>query len=181
MNPSLDRRNLWRVANVTPAFNNGVYSVSVPFLNVTRFFQIHAGLEQPCPGGELLVRQAYSECNPDGFWQVVEDNYYACPPNGEVKRFRVGDVKTEQRCGPGQPAPAVAGNLFRQLEGDETCVSPVLIGEIRILECVAGFWEIAIYNLYECLDGTRRISIPPRDRTRTNTPCTEPPPPPVIT
>lgn len=179
-NPLLGRRNPWRQVEGPVAFQNGVYSMVVPIANFPRFFQLQSGLETPCAGGELLVRQAYSVCNPDGYWHVVEDAYYACPPNGEVRKFRVGDTKTEQVCTNGVAAPAIAGNVFRQLEGDETCIAPKLIGDIRILECVGGVWEIAIYYMYECLDGTRRISIPARARTRTNTPCDQPPPPPTF-
>jgi hypothetical protein len=38
-----------------------------------------APLQTPCPGGILMTKQVYSECNPDGFWHVVEDDYYRCP------------------------------------------------------------------------------------------------------
>jgi len=53
-------------------------------------------LETPCEG-QLLSRQAYSECGPDGFWHVVEDDYYRCH-DGVIKAFRVSDTPTTQPC-----------------------------------------------------------------------------------
>ena len=54
-------------------------------------------LETPCEGGQLLTRLAYSECGPDGFWHVVEDDYYRCP-DGVTRAFRVRDTPTTQPC-----------------------------------------------------------------------------------
>jgi hypothetical protein len=54
-------------------------------------------LEAPCEGGELLTKNAYSECC-NGFWHLVEDDTYACPPAGAVTTFRVADDPTSQPC-----------------------------------------------------------------------------------
>src|SRR5262245_26399722 len=53
-------------------------------------------LETPCEG-QLLTRQTYSECGADGYWHVVEDDYYRCP-DGVIKGFRVHDTPTAQPC-----------------------------------------------------------------------------------
>ncbi len=53
-------------------------------------------LETPCQG-QLVSRHAYSECGPDGFWHVVEDDYYSCH-DGTTKAFRVSDTPTTQPC-----------------------------------------------------------------------------------
>ncbi|HEX2059953.1 MAG TPA: hypothetical protein VHK90_04370 [Thermoanaerobaculia bacterium] len=134
-------------------------------------------LEEPC-AGKLNVRHAYSECQADGFWHVVENHHYTCPPDNNIRIFRVGDTPTDQPCANGEPAPAIAGGHFRQLAGDETCQSPVVIGELVISECVDGIWEQAAYRLYQCLDRGVRIDIPAVRRTRTTTPCNAAPPAP---
>jgi hypothetical protein len=138
-------------------------------------FTVFAAGGAPCTGGELLVRHAYSECNSDGFWHVVEDAYYACPPNGQITRFRVYDKKTEQRCGAGQVAPNPIGTLFKVAE--ETCQAPVKVGTVVITECRNGLWDHATYTLFECLDRSRRISRTPESIVTTGVRCSDAPPP----
>jgi hypothetical protein len=135
-------------------------------------------LQTPCPGGTLLAQQAYSECNSDGFWHVVEDDWYVCPGAG-TRRFRVADTKTTQRCGPGQTAPSPAGLLYpTAADVATTCQSPVYIGQVQIRECVGGLWSLSTYLKYECLDGTIYLSGPVQNvPMNPPTPCTQPPPP----
>jgi hypothetical protein len=139
-----------------------------------------ATLQTPCPGGELIARQAYSECNLDGFWHVVEDDYYLCPPSGSPQAFRVADDKTTQPCGSPQATPSPVGLLY-PTSGDvaTTCQSPVLIGKVIIVECVGGLWSDSTYLEYQCLDGTKWLSGPVQNvPANPPTPCSQPPPPP---
>jgi len=55
-------------------------------------------VQTPSAGG-LLVKDtgAYSECNPDGFYHVVQDQTYLCP-DGVERTYRVYDQKTTQPC-----------------------------------------------------------------------------------
>lgn len=135
-------------------------------------------LEKPCPNGRLLVRHAYSECGPDGFWHVVEDAYYNCPP---VKAFRVLDLKTEQKCTAGQAPPAnLVGPAYKEFQGGSTdCQSPKPTDEfIHVSECDGGVWLTKTYRVYECLDGSKRIKSPPESLVRSTTDCGKPPPAP---
>jgi hypothetical protein len=137
-----------------------------------------AALQTPCDGGTLLVRQAYSECNPDGFWHVIEDDYYQCP-DGSVQKFRVADTKTTDPCGKAVPSPV---GLLCPTSADvaATCQSSVLIGQVTILECVGGMWSASTYLLYECLGGTKYLSGPVQNvPVNPATPCSQPPPPPA--
>ncbi|MGC9950650.1 MAG: hypothetical protein ABSF64_30145 [Bryobacteraceae bacterium] len=127
-------------------------------------------LETPCDGGQLLVRHAYSTCI-DKTWHVVEDDYYLCPPGQNTTGFRVFDHDTKTPCTDSAPNPV--GNVFKGFDG--ACQAPVKVGEIVISECVLGFWENATYDLYQCVDGSRRIAIPATHRLRTDVPCTEGP------
>jgi len=77
-----------------------------------------SAVQTPCPGGQLLSRHAYSLCETDGFWHVVEDDTYLCPGDTANTTFRVFDAPTAQRCAqPGQTeglpngAPLPAGLL----------------------------------------------------------------------
>ena len=125
------------------------------------------------------MRHAYSECQADGFWHVVEDDYYSCPPDGKIEKFRVWDEKTTQPCKPGDKPIQVAKSVLKDLHGDSSCQAPKKIGDITISDCVNGFWENTTYPLYECLDGTRRISGPPTS-TPTHVACSKAPPPPKV-
>ena len=135
-------------------------------------------LEKPCPDGKLVARHAYSECGPDGFWHVVEDAYYNCPP---VKAFRVADEVTKQPCGAGQAPPTgVVAPVYKEFEGGSTdCQSPKPTDQfIYVSECVGKVWETKTYRIYECLDGSKRIKSPPESVVRSTTECDKPPPPP---
>jgi len=135
-------------------------------------------LEKPCPDGKLVARHAYSECGPDGFWHVVEDAYYNCPP---VKAFRVADEVTKQPCGGGQAPPTgVVAPVYKEFEGGSTdCQSPKPTDQfIYVSECVGKVWETKTYRIYECLDGSKRIKSPPESVVRSTTECDKPPPPP---
>jgi hypothetical protein len=137
-------------------------------------------LQNPCPGGTLLVQQAYSECNPDGFWHVVQDDWYQCP-DGTKQKFRVADTKTTVLCGAGQAAsaPSPVGLLYpTEADVASTCQSPVLIGQIQVRECLGGLWSISTYLKYKCLNGTVYLSGPVTNvPMNPATPCNQPPPP----
>ncbi len=129
-------------------------------------------LEKPCPGGKLLARHAYSECGPDGFWYVVEDDYYDCPP---VKRFRVWDYKTMQPCTGEKkvPAPDPIGTGYEDFNGSG-CTEYESLGTMDIYQCKDGFWYLNTYEVFECKDGRRLVRF--KDRKATGKPCAEPPP-----
>ena len=102
-------------------------------------------LETPCKG-KLLVRHAYSECGPDHFWHVVEDDYFDCPP---VKVFRVLDTKTQQKCEIGGPPPEGLGSPYRDIK--DICPNPKDTGDkISVTECFHGQWRTATYSVYVC-------------------------------
>jgi hypothetical protein len=55
-------------------------------------------VQTPCEGGRLVSDTgAFSECNPDGFYHVVQDQTYLCP-DGVERTYRVYDQKTTQPC-----------------------------------------------------------------------------------
>lgn len=115
-------------------------------------------LEEPCPNGRLLVRHAYSECQ-GGTWHVVEDAYYACPPNDEVKKFRVYDLNTGQSCTVSLPPPNVSGTRYQKV--DSTCLSPIPTGEkVVLMECRNGMWDEATYNVVICSNNEKRLDGP---------------------
>src|SRR6266404_3513725 len=121
-------------------------------------------LEKPC-AGKLLVRHAYSVCGPDKVWHVVEDDYYDCPP---VQKFRVYDHPTEQPCDKPPPDPIKDGYVEFNGSG---CVDYKDIGPMDVYECYNGFWYLVTYEVYECSDGRRLVSL--KDRKQTGKPCKE--------
>lgn len=130
------------------------------FFRLTSLFGL-AGLpiQDPCPGGTLLVRQAYSECQDDGFWHVVEDNWYACPGEKEPVRYRVADQKTEQRCTEGMEPPGASAIAPPKV--DATCQSPVDTGlKFVLMVCTNGHWAEDTYRIVRCLDGSLRLDGP---------------------
>jgi hypothetical protein len=139
--------------------------------------------EKPCAGGKLLISHAYSECGEDGFWHVVQDDYYNCPP---VTKFRVApDTPTNQRCKPGAgevvPAPKAVGTGYKDFRGGASdCQSAQPTDQmIAISKCENGFWVNEIYRLYDCVpDKSKRITQPPDRVEKTEIDCTKPPPPP---
>lgn len=134
-------------------------------------------IETPCANGIVRVRHAYSECQGDGFWHIVEDDYVSCLFDCQNMKYRVFDMATTQSCRDGTAPPRPMGLAYKDLHGDSTCQSPKQIGDISISECVDGVWENATYVLYECLDGTRRVSLPAKHRQRTEVPCSSTPSP----
>lgn len=159
------------ISGVTDLSGNAIVPTTLPFTAAT--------LQSPCPGGTLLVRQAYSECNPDGFWHVVEDDWYRCP-GGSTQKFRVADTKTTRPCGAGQSAPSTPAGLLYPTAADvaSTCQSPIYIGTVQICECVGGIWSISTYLKYQCLDGTIYLSGPVQNvPMNPPTACNQPPPP----
>jgi hypothetical protein len=126
----------------------------------------------PCEGGKLLVRHAYSECAPDGFWHVVEDDYYDCPP---TKKFRVWDAPTDQPCKGDKkvPAPNPIGTGYVQFNGSG-CSHSELVGTMDVYECENGVWSLNTYEVFDCEDGRKLVKL--KDRKLTNKPCNEPPP-----
>ena len=139
--------------------------------------------EKPCANGKLLVSHAYSECGDDGFWHVVQDDYYNCPP---VTKFRVApDTPTNQRCKPGAgevvAAPKAVSTGYKDFRnGDGGCQSAQPTDQmIAISKCENGFWINEIYRLYDCIpDKSKRITQPPDRLEKTETECSKPPPPP---
>lgn len=141
-------------------------------------------LEKPCANGRLLVSHAYSECGEDGFWHVVQDDYYDCPP---VTKYRVADTPTNQRCkeGAGEvvASPKPVGIGYKDFRPpDPGCQSAQPTNQtIAISVCENGFWLNEIYRLYDCVpDKSKRITQPPDRVERTETDCTKPPPPPRL-
>jgi len=121
-----------------------------------------------------LVRHAYSECQSDCYWHVVEDDSLACPPDGSVRTQRVFDQRTEQRCDGAAPAPSAARIRYPVM--DPTCSSPVPAtpASIVITSCVGSFWRHDSYDLVQCLDGSTRIAPNPSSGISTTVPCSEP-------
>lgn len=131
-------------------------------------------LETPCKEGKLLLRHAYSECGPDHFWHVVEDDYYNCPP---VKAFRVADTKTEQTCENGKPVPEGL-SPYRDIK--DLCPNPKDTGDkITVTECFHGQWRTATYTVYVCPEtGAKGIHKDHPDSViEHHKACTEPMPP----
>lgn len=124
-------------------------------------------IQKPC-AGKLVAMHAYSVCGPDKVWHVVEDDYYDCPP---VQRFRVWDHATEQPCDKPPPNPITEG--FTQFNGSG-CVEYKDIGPMDIYECYNGLWYLVTYEVYECSDGRRLVSL--KDRKETGKPCKDPKP-----
>jgi hypothetical protein len=127
-------------------------------------------LEVPCANGRLQLRHVYPKCI-DGTWHILEDDYYECPPDMRSQSFRVMDEDTGEPCT--KPFPNPVGSIFKGL--DTGCQSPNKIGEIVITECVSGCWEHSTYDLYQCLDGSKRIAIPATKIWRTTDPCSSDP------
>ena len=159
------------ISGVTDLNGNAITPTTLPFTAAT--------LQTPCAGGTLLVKQAYSECNPDGFWHVVEDDWYRCP-DGSTQKFRVADTKTTQPCAAGQTAPSSSAGLLYPTAADvaSACQSPLYIGQVQVCECFAGLWSISTYLQYRCLDGTIYLSGPVQN-VPINPPatCDQPAPP----
>src|SRR5690349_5433396 len=78
--------------------------------------------QTPCSPGELLARNAYSLCETDAVWHVVEDDTYLCLASNVIQTFRVSDVPTTQPCS--QTPPPVVGTVFQPLNGATNCQSP---------------------------------------------------------
>ena len=55
-------------------------------------------LETPCKDGKLIDSHAYSNCGPDGFWHIVQDDYYNC--DAAVKAFRAAFHRQHSRHAP---------------------------------------------------------------------------------
>jgi len=128
------------------------------------------------PARESLVRHAYSECNADGFWHVVEDVYR----NGV--KSRVFDQKTGQKCS--DPRPSPIGVRYKSTQDkDPPCGVTQPAGEIIIPECRGVEWVNVKYRLVKCdRDGSTRIETPELTSTPTGVRCaaadTGPPPAP---
>lgn len=137
--------------------------------------------ETPCEG-RLVLRHAYSECQDDGFWHTVEDNYIVCREDNTERKFRVSDVKTTQPCQPISPRPPVAGNGYTAhstipIYSDSTCYED---GTITISECEFGMWVEKRYTLIICDNYRLRIIKPTGDSAvATLVPCDQPVPKPA--
>jgi hypothetical protein len=137
-------------------------------------------LETPCPG-KLSVSHAYSECGRDGFWHVVQDDYYFC--EGGLKAFRVHDTPTIQPCkassGTVVAAPNPVGIGLKDFHQDSSCRAPKgLDRTITISVCENNVWINKTYKLYECLEDGLAITEPPDKTDNTGVHCDQPPPPP---
>lgn len=138
-------------------------------------------LQTPCPGGTLLARQTYSECNSDGFWHVVEDDSYQCPPDGAVQSFRVADTQTTQPCSSSQTPPNPVGLLYcTDADVVPTCQAFTDIGPMNVCTCAGGSWSASSYEQYQCQDGTPYLRGPIQTAPMLpSTPCNQPPPSPI--
>jgi hypothetical protein len=115
-------------------------------------------LQAPCPGGTQLARQTYSVCEPDGFWHVVEDDWYDCPP---VTKFRVADTKTDQPCNSAQTPPNPVGLLYcTSADVVSTCQSYNTVGPVTVCTGNGGLWQASSYIQDQCLDGTLYLDGP---------------------
>jgi len=120
-----------------------------------------ATLATPCSGGTLLDRQTYSVCSSDGFWHVVEDDWYSCPPSGGVESFRVADTTTTQPCSSSQTPPNPVGLLYAtDADVVTTCQSYTEIGPVNVCTCVGGSWSASSYLQCQCQDGALYLSGP---------------------
>jgi hypothetical protein len=134
-------------------------------------------LQTPCPGGTLLARQTYSICNPDGFWHVVEDDWYQCPGQSAPQSFRVADTQTTQSCSTAQTPPNPIGLLYSTTaDVAATCQSGTTLGIVTVCTCDGTSWEGASYNQDQCSDGTLFMDGPIQAVPMTPTPCGGQPP-----
>lgn len=137
-------------------------------------------LQKPCEGRGPLTSHAYSECGPDGFWHVVQDDTYDCPP---VTTFRVMDERTNQRCkeGAGEvtPPPNPTSKFVHVL--DSKCQSPEFIGRsVTFSVCEGGVFVNFTYKLQRCVDGKQGRFETADSITRTDIRCDAPPPRPRV-
>jgi RHS repeat-associated protein len=161
---------------LTPATEFGMKKTTLCLLiGWAASFSYGQTIQTPC-SGQLLSRNAYSLCETDGFWHVVEDDTYACYQSNVTQTYRVSDVATTQPCS--NPPPAVVGTVFQPLNGATNCQSPALTGTVTISDCADGFWQQSTYGIYRCANGTRWIDVPAWTIAGTTTPCTDPPPTP---
>jgi hypothetical protein len=127
-------------------------------MNPATFPFMAAALQTPCPGGTLLARQTYSVCEPDGFWHVVEDDWYDCPP---VTKFRVADTKTDQPCNSAQTPPNPVGLLYcTSADVVSTCQGYNTAGPITVCTGLGGLWQASSYIQDQCMDGTLYLDGP---------------------
>jgi hypothetical protein len=153
---------------------------STPTATPTPTPAVSKPLQTPCEGRGPLTSHAYSECGPDGFWHVVQDDAYDCPP---VTTFRVLDELTTQRCkegaGPVTPPPNPTDKLIKVLGPD--CQSPKFIGRsVTFSVCTGGQFVNFTYPLQECADGTRGRFRDADSIKPTGIRCDAPPPPPQV-
>lgn len=128
---------------------------------------------QQCPVS-TKVFHAYSECNADGFWHVVTDEYFRCPDNS-VRPVRIADRATDQPCDGGQAAPTL--EIINQVlqPGESGVVDGVFIR----LECIAGTWHRVGYPRIVLPDGSTRRDPRLASLENTGQPCAQPAPRPV--
>jgi hypothetical protein len=132
-------------------------------------------LQTPCPGGTLLARQTYSVCEPDGFWHVVEDDWYDCPP---VTKFRVADTKTSQPCNSAQTPPNPVGLLYcTSADVVSSCQSYNTVGPVTVCTGNGGLWQASSYIQDQCVNGTLYLDGPIQTvPMNPPTPCGQTPP-----
>jgi hypothetical protein len=138
--------------------------------------------DAPAPAGcDYRVFHAYPECKGAGAeraWWVVTDGYYLCA-DGSTGIKRVREIKTEQKCDKGQPAPNVTDTVR---EGLAECQAPKPLGDIVVQRCIEGIWYNVYYKRYECLDGSIRADAARYFKTdRTCAPGEKTSPPPLPT
>lgn len=104
-------------------------------------------LEMPCKGGTFVLRHSYPQCQADGLWHIVEDDYYKCPPEGKLTGFRVTDLNTKAKCS--DPTPSPIGTLYRigMINKDSICN---YTGELVVPECRDNKWVNITYSRYVC-------------------------------
>jgi hypothetical protein len=138
--------------------------------------KVSKALETPCANGKLISSHAYSEVGEqDGFWHVVQDDDYNCPP---VTTYRVADTPTTvevvtSRGQLNQFPPNPIGIAYKDFHKDTTCQSPrPLDRTITISACDDNdYWVRLTYNLYECLDKSLALTEPPDKTVKTKVQC----------
>lgn len=143
-------------------------------------------LEKPCTGGIFVLRHSYPQCQADGFWHIVEDDYYKCPPESKITGFRVRDTNTAVKCGSAIPSPI--GTIYPKymINAYDTICTPA--GDLVVPECVNSKWVNITYTRYVCyiyqagkiIDSTSYARNLMSINDSTNVPCDSVPPVPKM-
>ena len=135
-------------------------------------------LQTPCSGSTLLDRQTYCTGEFDGYWHVVEDDWYMCPSESQPQSFRVADTRTTQTYSAGQTPPNPVGLLYAS-DNDVVsfCDTFTRMGPLTVCTCNGGEWSASSYLEYQCAGGTQYVHGPIQTVPITpTTSCDEQPP-----